>query len=135
MRFISILVPIMGLVVCLESSGEDGSGEEGSTLLKVLEASNQHSSISGKFHLDRATLNDGKPLPKAIGYLAQEKGPTYRVIVEGEPLQKVLAGSDGEVMTLCGKAASVEGEGAFLLVESHVTRPPRPVTRAKRGGL
>ena len=123
---------VVGLYGAVSGADKD---DESKTPAEIVAESEERSSISGKFRLNREALNDGKPLPKVIGMLTEKGGLTYFLIVEDKGFIEVLTASDGKNMTLCGKVARIEEEGAFMMVDSKITRPAPPTSRRKRGGL
>ncbi len=126
------------LVVCAGGwtwSAEKKDANAPKTPEEVLAESKDRSTVAGKFRLDQACLTDGKPLPKLVGTLTQEKGITYMIMVAEDSFLKVLQTCDGQNVTLCGKIARIEQAGAFLLADSQITPPTPPVTHTKRGGL
>lgn len=129
--WVSLVFGVAGATWCAEKD-EDNSKK---TPEEILAESNDRSTVAGKFRFDQACLTDGKPLPKLVGTIAQEKGVTYLVMVAESSFLKVLASCDGQNVTLCGKIARIEQAGAFLLADSQITPPTPPTTRTKRGGL
>ncbi|MCY3019084.1 MAG: hypothetical protein NTW87_08655 [Planctomycetota bacterium] len=90
---------------------------------------------SGKFALARDLINDGKPLPKVIGYLSS-KGTVYPVMVTTQDLLNALTQYDNKDVNLTGAILDKGDKGKFFVAtDLSVPQELAPTMKRKRGGL
>jgi len=90
--------------------------------------------LTGQFSFLSDEVNNGKPLPKVIGYV-NGGGAAFPVMATNQTLVGRLKDYDRKDVTLMGKFLDKGEKGKWFVADEMPERPGGPVIRRKRGGL